>query len=178
MTGRMKGIPRMPRMAGSGMTSSLGRHWLMKSEPTAFSIEDLRSSKNRTAPWDGVRNYQARNFLRDEIQSGDGVLFYHSSVEPVGISGEALVVRGGYPDHTAFDPKNEHHDPKSDPNRPTWYMVDVKFVRACREIISLKRLKEIPALKNMVVLRRGARLSVQPVSAPEWAAIMKLPEWD
>lgn len=131
----------------------------------------------RTVSWDGVRNYQARNFLRDEIQTGDGVLFYRSSVEPVGIAAEAVVVREGYPDHTARDPGNEHYDPKSTPEHPIWYMVDVKFVRACRSIISLKRLRTIPGLASMMALRRGSRLSVQPVTAEEWNIIMGLPEW-
>lgn len=153
------------------------RYWLMKSEPTDFSVGDFRNARNQTATWDGVRNYQARNFLRDEIKPGDGVLFYHSSVEPVGIAAEAVVTREGYPDHTALDPKNEHYDPKSSPEKPVWYMVDVKLVRACGEIITLKRLREISALKHMMVLRRGARLSVQPVTPAEWDAIMKLPEW-
>jgi predicted RNA-binding protein with PUA-like domain len=146
----------------------------MKSEPNVFSIDDLRKSKNQTTCWDGVRNYQARNFLRDEIKVGDGALFYHSDVEPIGIAGEAVVVRGGYPDYTAFDPKDVHFDPKSDPKHPTWYRVDVKFVRACKEVVTLKRLKEIPALKKMMVVQRGMRLSVQPVTPEEWHVIMKL----
>jgi predicted RNA-binding protein with PUA-like domain len=146
----------------------------MKSEPNVFSIDDLRKSKNQTTCWDGVRNYQARNFLRDEIKVGDGVLYYHSNVEPVGIAGEAVVVRGGYPDYTAFDPKDVHFDPKSDPKNPTWYRVDVKFVRACKEGVTLKRLKEIPALKKMMVVQRGTRLSVQPVTLEEWSVIMNL----
>ena len=152
------------------------RYWLMKSEPTVFSIRDLRSAKNQTTCWDGVRNYQARNYLRDEIKVGDGVLYYHSGFEPIGIAGEAVVVREGYPDTTAFDPNDIHYDPKSDPQNSTWYRVDVKFVRACKEIITLKRLREIPALRKMMVLRRG-RLSVQPVTREEWKVIMKLPEW-
>jgi predicted RNA-binding protein with PUA-like domain len=152
-------------------------YWLMKSEPGVFSIDDLRRAENRTTCWDGVRNYQARNFLKNDIKVGDGVLFYHSSAEPTGIAGEAVVVREGYPDDTAFDPKDIHYDPKSDPNRPTWYRVDVKFVRACKEIITLARLREIPALSRMKVLQRGMRLSVQPVTAEEWRVIMNLPEW-
>ena len=150
------------------------RYWLMKSEPNVFSVVDLKNSKNRTTCWDGVRNYQARNFLRDEIKIGDGVLFHHSNVEPVGIAGEAVVVREGYPDYTAFDPKDVHHDPKSDPEHPTWYMDDIKFVRICKETITLKRLKEIPALKKMTVVQRGVRLSVQPVTPQEWRVIMTL----
>jgi predicted RNA-binding protein with PUA-like domain len=153
------------------------RYWLMKSEPNVFSINDLKNAKGRTTCWDGVRNYQARNFLRDEIKVGDGVFYYHSSVEPVGIAGEAVVVKGGYPDYTAFDPDDVHYDPKSDPSRPTWYMIDVKFVRACKEVITLDRLREIPSLKKMKVLQRGMRLSVQPVIPKEWEVIMRLPEW-
>ncbi len=154
------------------------RYWLMKSEPDVFSIDDLRRSKGQVSYWDGVRNYQARNFLRDEIAVGDGVLFYHSSAEPPGIAGEAVVVRAGYPDPTAFDPKDPHHDPKSDRARPTWYVVDVKYVRACRSLIPLSRLRKVSGLTSMLVLKRGMRLSVQPVSAEQWRAIMALPEWD
>ena len=149
----------------------------MKSEPDVFSIDDLRRAKNQVTCWDGVRNYQARNFLRDEIKVGDGVLYYHSSVEPVGVAGEAVVVRDGYPDDTAFDPHDEHYDPKSSPANPTWYMVDVKFVRACAEMISLKRLKAISSLRTMFVVRPGMRLSVQPVTPEEWKTVMALPEW-
>ncbi len=150
----------------------------MKSEPDVFSIDDLSLAPGRTTCWDGVRNYQARNFLRDEIQVGDGVFYYHSSAKPSGIAGEAVVARAGYPDPTAFDPDDAHHDPKSDPARPTWYAVDVKFVCACRSLITLPRLRQVPALRSMLVLKRGMRLSVQPVAAAEWRAIMMLPEWD
>lgn len=153
------------------------RYWLMKSEPNAFSIEALRRAPRQTSSWDGVRNYQARNFLRDQIQVGDGVVFYHSNADPLGIAGEALVVRAGYPDATAFDPDSRGYDPKSRRDRPTWYMVDVQFVRACRQLITLERLREIPMLQNMLVLRRGMRLSIQPVASAEWRAIMALPEW-
>jgi len=146
----------------------------MKSEPSVFSIDDLKSSKNRTTYWEGVRNYQARNFLRDHLKVGDGVLFYHSNEDPVGIAGEAVVVKEGYPDLTAFDPKSTYFDPKSDPRKPTWFRVDVKFVRKCGEVITLKRLREIPALKKMMVVQKGSRLSIQPVTSPEWHAIMKL----
>lgn len=154
------------------------RYWLMKSEPTVFSIDDLRRSPNQTSCWDGVRNYQARNYLRDEITVGDGILFYHSSTEPIGVTGEAVVVREGYPDPTAFDAADVHYDPQSNPKHPRWYMVDVKFVRACKTIITPKRLRGISRLKKMVLLRRGSRLSVQPVTAEEWRVIMTLPEWE
>jgi predicted RNA-binding protein with PUA-like domain len=153
------------------------RFWLMKSEPDAFSIDDLRRAEGQTTCWDGVRNYQARNLLRDDFAVGDGVLFYHSSANPPGIAGEAVVVRGGYPDFTAFDSNDHHYDPKSDPKDPAWYMVDVRFVRACRLLITLDRLKTIPALRSMMVVRRGMRLSVHPVMAGEWKVVMALPEW-
>jgi predicted RNA-binding protein with PUA-like domain len=153
------------------------RFWLMKSEPDGFSIDDLRRAHDQTTCWDGVRNFQARNFLRDDIKIGDGVLYYHSNAQPPGIAGEAVVVRDGYPDFTAFDPDDPHYDPKSDPSRPTWYMVDVQFVRACKTLISLDRLRTIPALKSMFVLRRGMRLSVQPVTTREWSAVAAFPEW-
>lgn len=150
------------------------RYWLMKSEPGVFSIDDLKACD--ITCWDGVRNYQARNFMRDELREGDGVLFYHSSAEPSGIAGLAKVVKKGYVDYTAFDPKDVHYDPKSDPAHPTWYMVDVKYVRACNSIIPLSRLRGIHGLKNMLLLRHS-RLSVQPVTPREWKIILRLPEW-
>ncbi|MHB8482665.1 MAG: EVE domain-containing protein [Nitrospiria bacterium] len=154
------------------------QYWLLKSEPGVFSIEDLRKSDGQTACWDGVRNYQARNFLRDDLKKGDGVFFYHSTADPVGIAGEAVVVREGYPDKTAFDPADVHYDSRSNPGKPTWFTVDIQFIRACREVITLKKLRSIPALKEMKVLQRGMRLSVQPVTPKEWALIMKFSEWD
>jgi len=150
------------------------RYWLMKSEPDVFSIDDLKTCK--VTCWDGVRNYQARNYMRDEMKIGDEVLLYHSSAAPIGIAGLAKVVREGYPDYTAFDPKDVHYDPKSARSHPTWYRVDVKYVRTCKSIIPLARLREIPRLKNMLLLRHG-RLSIQPVTAHEWKIILNLPEW-
>jgi predicted RNA-binding protein with PUA-like domain len=150
------------------------QYWLFKSEPDAFSIDDLTRAKGRTTFWDGVRNYQARNLLRDTIQVGDGVLFYHSSTEPMAIVGTATVVKKGYPDHTAFDPKDPHYDPKSDPAEPTWYMVDIRLDKVFAEPLTRTQLQAIPALKEMMLLKRGSRLSVQPVTAGEWAAIHKL----
>jgi len=150
------------------------RYWLLKTEPSEFSIEDLRDAAGGTAPWDGVRNYQARNFLRDDVAVGDGVLIYHSGVLPAGIAGEALVVRAGYPDPSAFDPKSPYFDPKSDPVRPTWYGVDVRFVRRCRALITRDRLRQIPALRSMMVLRRGCRLSVQPLTAAQWSTLVEI----
>lgn len=150
------------------------RHWLVKSEPDVFSWGDLWASPKRTTCWDGVRNYQARNFLRDEMQVGDGVLFYHSSADPTAIVGVAEVVRAGYPDHTAFDPADPHHDPKSRRESPTWYMVDIRAVRPLPHPLTLGELRGIPALKGMQLLQRGSRLSVQPVREAEWNAICQL----
>lgn len=152
------------------------QYWLVKSEPNVFSIDDLKSSK--TTYWSGVRNYQARNFMRDRMKVGDGVLFYHSNVEPIGIAGMAEVIKAGYPDFTAWEPNDKYYDPASLPSKPVWYMVDIKFVKRCRSVIPLKRLKETPALKKMGVVQKGTRLSVQPVTSQEWKAILKFPEWD
>jgi len=148
-------------------------HWLMKSEPDVFSIQDLKTC--RVTAWDGVRNFQARNYLRDAIKVGDGVLFYHSSTHPSGISGIAEVVKQGYPDDTAFDPKDVHYDPKSRPDHPTWYRVDVRFVKAFPSVISIETLRKTPGLKSMVLFRNG-RLSVQPVTKKEWEIILRLAE--
>lgn len=148
-------------------------YWLMKSEPDVFSIQDLAASG--ATGWDGVRNYQARNYLRDGMKVGDGVLFYHSSTHPSGISGIAEVVRGGYPDDTAFDTEDVHYDPKSDPAHPTWYRVDVKFMKAFSSVIPIQTLRKTPGLQGMVLFRNG-RLSVQPVSKKEWGIILRLAE--
>lgn len=153
----------------------LNRHyWLMKSEPDCFSLDDLQALPDGTEPWDGVRNYQARNFLRDEIKEGDGVLFYHSNTAEPAIVGIARVARSGYPDHTAFDPAEKHFDPKSDPEKPRWYMVDVRYI--CHLPFQLTRdfLREHPVLSGMGVLRKGNRLSVQPVAEAEWQAILEI----
>jgi predicted RNA-binding protein with PUA-like domain len=121
-----------------------------------------------------VRNYQARNLLRDELKKGDGVLFYHSNAKPPAVAGTAKVVREGYPDHTALDPDEKYFDPKSDPEKPTWFMVDIQFERAFEEPRSLPMLREVPALADMVLLRRGMRLSVQAVTRKEWQTILKM----
>ncbi|MBI3358889.1 MAG: EVE domain-containing protein [Nitrospirae bacterium] len=147
----------------------------MKSEPTEYSIADLKA--DRVTCWDGVRNYQARNFMRDAMQINDGVFFYHSVVEPIGIVGEAKVVKCGYPDYTGWDRKDKHYDPKTSPANPIWSMVDVAFVRACGEVITLSRLRTIPALEKMEILRRGSRLSVSPVTEEEYKTILTLREW-
>ncbi len=152
------------------------QYWLMKSEPNVFSIDDLKAS--RTTYWSGVRNHQARNFMRDLMKVGDGILFYHSNVDPIGIAGMAEVVRSGYPDFTSWDRKDKYYDPKSLPSKPVWYMVDIRFVKKCRSVISLARLKEVPALKKMRAVQRGSRLSVQPVAPGEWKTILEFKEWD
>ncbi|MBD3404224.1 EVE domain-containing protein [candidate division GN15 bacterium] len=150
------------------------RYWLFKSEPDCFSIEDLAASPDQTAHWDGVRNYQARNLLRDDVKKGDEVLFYHSSAKPTGIAGLCVVSRAGYPDHTAWDPDSEHFDPKARPDNPIWYMVDVTLKKKLPETLPLKVLKETAGLEEMMVTQRGARLSVQPVRPNEWKIIRKL----
>jgi len=149
-------------------------YWLMKSEPEEFSIDDLKTRPNKTEHWDGVRNYQARNFMRDDMKKGDLVFFYHSNCDVPGIVGIAKVAREGYPDHTAFDPKDKHYDPKSDPDNPRWIMVDVKFVQKFKHTVSLADLKQHKALKEMRLLQKGNRLSVMPVSKKEWEYIVKL----
>jgi predicted RNA-binding protein with PUA-like domain len=149
------------------------RYWLMKSEPSAFSIHDLRNAPRRTASWDGVRNYQARNYLR-AMKVGDPVLFYHSNADPPAVVGVAEVVREAYPDHTAFDRSNKHFDPRSRPEKPLWDMVDIKLVRMFARSLPLDALRRAPGLKSMELLRRGSRLSVQPVRSREWDIIVKM----
>lgn len=146
----------------------------MKSEPDTFGIDDLQQRPQQTEHWDGVRNYQARNMMRDQMKVGDQVFFYHSNCELPGIVGIAEVVKEAYPDFTAFDPDNKHFDPKSHPDKPTWFMVDVRFVRKLKRTISLQQLKSIPELSNLALVRRGNRLSIMPVSPDEWACILNL----
>ncbi|HZK78413.1 MAG TPA: EVE domain-containing protein [Gemmatimonadaceae bacterium] len=147
-------------------------YWLLKTEPTTFSFDDLWNAPRRTTSWDGVRNFQARNMLRDQIKEGDLAFIYHSSTDPTGIVGIAEVVRSGYPDATAFDPKDSHYDAKSRKDSPTWYVVDVKAVKKFREIVTLERMRGMKGLEGMVLLKKGSRLSVQPVSPAEWAVIV------
>jgi len=149
-------------------------YWLMKSEPSVFSIDTLKARPRQTAHWDGVRNYQARNFMRDGMKKGDKVFFYHSSCPQPGIVGIAQIAREAYPDHTAFDPKDAHYDPKSDPNNPAWLMVDVKWVRTFKRVIALDILKADPRLAGFTLLRRGNRLSIMPVSDAHWHVILDL----
>lgn len=147
------------------------KYWLMKSEPSCFSIDDLRTASKQITAWDGVRNYQARNFMRDDMKIGDQVFFYHSNTNPPGIVGIAEVVSEAYPDHTAFDPNSEHPDAKSTPENPRWFMVDIRFKEKFSHILSLDYLKQHTELKNMPLLRKGNRLSVMPVSQDEWRFI-------
>ncbi len=150
------------------------KYWLMKSEPGEFSIEALEKRPNQTEHWDGVRNYQARNMMRDEMKTGDPVFFYHSNCATPGIVGIARIAREAYVDHTAFDPANKHFDPASDPERPRWFMVDVQFVRKLKRVIPLTELKGKPELEGLALVRRGNRLSVMPVKEAEWQFILSL----
>lgn len=152
------------------------KYWLVKTEPDVFSWNDLKKSKNQTTYWDGVRNYQARNFLRDEMKKGDLVLFYHSNAEPLAVMGICEVVREGYPDHTQFDPDNDHYDPKADPKNPTWYMVDVKLKKEFKHPVTLDEIKSNPKLQKMKLIQRGNRLSVMPVIKDEFDEIIKIAE--
>lgn len=154
------------------MSKRPAQYWLMKSEPEEFGIDDLKSRPKGTEPWDGVRNYQSRNMMRDEMKKGDLVFFYHSNCEVPGIVGIARIVREGYPDPTAFDKKDKHYDPKSDPDNPRWFHVDVKYVRKLKRTISLNELKANKKLSDMALVRRGNRLSVMPVSPAQWDAIL------
>ena len=149
-------------------------YWLMKSEPDVFGIDDLMSRKNRTEHWDGVRNYQARNFMRDQMKKGDQVFFYHSNCKQPGIVGIAEIVKEAYPDPSAFDPDAKYYDPKSDPDKPRWVMVDVKFVRKLRRTITLEELKPLPQLEHFPLVKRGNRLSILPVTAEQWEFILGL----
>ena len=150
------------------------RYWLFKSEPDVFGWDHLLASPDQTTLWDGVRNHQARNLLRDEIQPGDLGFFYHSRTDPPHIVGIVEVVRSGYPDPTQYDPNEKYYDPKAVPDQPRWYVVDVKAVRRLERRISLGELKETPALEGMMVVRKGARLSVQPVSQEHWDLVLAL----
>ena len=148
------------------------KYWLMKTEPEVFGIHHLQEVVSE--PWDGVRNYQARNYMRDDMRVGDSVLLYHSSTKPVGVAGVARVCREAYPDYTAWDKDSAYYDPKSDPENPRWYMVDVEFVEKFPTFVSLKTLKGTPGLDDMMVIRRGMRLSIQPVTAAEFRVVVKL----
>jgi predicted RNA-binding protein with PUA-like domain len=149
------------------------RYWLMKSEPSVFSIDDLARAPKQTTSWDGVRNYQARNLLR-EAAVGDGVIFYHSSADPPAAVGTATIARAAYPDPTQFDPKSDHYDPASKKDDPRWFVVDVKLERRFSRAVTLAELRARPELADMVLLRKGSRLSVQPVTTAEWKLVGKM----
>jgi predicted RNA-binding protein with PUA-like domain len=149
-------------------------YWLMKSEPDTYSIDDLKAEPKKTDHWDGIRNYQARNFMRDEMKKGDAVFFYHSNCDEPGIVGIAEVAKEAYPDHTAFDPKQKYFDAKSDPENPRWLMVDIRYKRKFKSTVSLKQLKANPALADMRVVQKGMRLSIMPVTQYEWDTVLTM----
>lgn len=149
-------------------------YWLFKTEPNVFSIEDLKKAPKKTTFWEGVRNYQARNYLRDQIKKGDLVLFYHSRIEPIGVVGIARVTKEAYPDPFALDPSHKYYDPKSTPEKPIWYGVEITLEEEFPRCVSLKELKSTPGLENMVVVQKGSRLSIQPVTAKEFQIVRKL----
>jgi predicted RNA-binding protein with PUA-like domain len=148
------------------------RFWLLKCEPGAYAIEDLE--RDGVTGWEGVRNFQARNFLRDDVKAGDGILFYASNADPSGVTGLAEIARAGYPDPFAFEKGHKYYDPKSDPASPTWYTADVRFVARFPEIVPLETLKETHGLETMVVTQKGSRLSVQPVTREEFDIVSRL----
>lgn len=150
------------------------RYWLFKSEPECFSYDALCKAPSQTTGWDGVRNYQARNFLRDDVKFGDGVIYYHSNAEPPGMAGIAVVVEEAHSDPTQFDPKEDHFDPKSKPEEPTWVQVSVKAVAKVEPEVPLPKLRECRELDGLELLRRGSRLSVHPVSAEHWQVLLSL----
>ncbi len=150
------------------------KYWLIKSEPEVFSIDDLAKAKNQTTHWDGVRNYQARNFLRDDFKIGDKVIFYHSNSEPPVAAGICEVVKEAYPDFTAFDPENDHYDPKSKKELPTWFMVDIKFVKKFSKPVSISEIKANRKLQKIHLVQRGNRLSVMPLTKDEFDEIVRM----
>ena len=149
-------------------------YWLMKSEPDSFSIDALYNRPNQTEHWDGVRNYQARNMMRDEMKLGDLIFFYHSNCDVPGIVGIMEIVKESYPDFTAFDPEDANFDPKSDPEDPRWIMVDVRHVKTLIRVISLKELRTYPEIEELALVRRGNRLSIMPVTAAQWDFILSV----
>ena len=150
------------------------KYWLLKSEPDVFSLEDLKNSPNQTEPWDGIRNYQARNLMRDEMKVGDQAFFYHSRQAEPAIVGTVRVVREAYPDHTSWDPSSKYFDEKSSSENPRWLMVDVQFESEFSRPVTLKELRSVPELKEMFLLRKGMRLSVQPVTEEEFQLILAI----
>ena len=156
------------------MNTQKRRYWLLKSEPDSWSWSQQCDRGERGEWWDGVRNYQARNMMRDQMSVGDQIFFYHSNCDVPGIVGIAKVASKSYPDPTAFDPDDKHYDPKSDPDNPRWFLVDVRYVKKFRKTVSLADLKANPALDNLALVRKGNRLSVMPVGDDEWASILEM----
>ncbi|MFT7669295.1 MAG: putative RNA-binding protein with PUA-like domain [Planctomycetota bacterium] len=156
------------------MAPKTPRLWLVKSEPAAFSWQDLCDAKGKRTHWDGIRNYQVRNFIRDDIKKGDQVLYYHSNAKPPGVIAIAEVVKESYTDHTQFDPKDGHFDAKSDPANPRWLMFDIKAKSKLKKFIPLQDLKDNPKLEAMLVVQRGQRLSIQPVTPAEWREVLRM----
>jgi predicted RNA-binding protein with PUA-like domain len=152
----------------------MANYWLMKTEPSTYSIQDLAKEKRKTTHWDGVRNYQARNFMRDDMKMGDEVLIYHSNADPPAVVGRAKIVKESYPDFTSWDPNDKHYDPKSTGENPRWFMVDIQLVEIFKNPLSLPQLREVKSLADMVLLQKGSRLSVQPVRKKEYDRILKL----
>jgi predicted RNA-binding protein with PUA-like domain len=150
------------------------KFWLFKSEPFVFSIDDLATAKGKRTSWEGVRNYQVRNMLRDDMQKGDGVLFYHSRVDPMVIAGTAEIVKPGYPDFFALDPEHKYFDPKSTAEKPTWYMVDIVLKQVFKTPVTREQLKLDKVASEMAVMSKGSRLSITPVTEKEWMAVHKL----
>ena len=150
------------------------RYWLMKSEPDVFSFDDLLASPRRRTGWDGVRNYQARNLMRDDMSVDDGVLYYHSNAKPMAVVGIARICKEGYPDQTQFDKRSKYYDEGSDPADPRWYHVDIEFVEKAAEPLTRDQMKAAPKLEGMMLLQRGSRLSVQPVTKAEWQAVLRM----
>ena len=148
------------------------RYWLFKSEPTAYSFDDLMNDPDGWAEWDGVRNYQARNMMRDDMKVGDSILFYHSNAKPMAVVGIASVVREGYDDFHALDPDDKHYDPKATPEKPIWSMVDIKGERPLARPVTLAEIKENPKLKDMLLIRKGMRLSIQPITKEEFIEVV------
>lgn len=154
--------------------TNVKKHWLVKTEPDSYGIDQLAAEPRRTTAWDGVRNYQARNMLRDEMHPGHPVLIYHSSVDPPGVVGLAEVASESYPDATALDPKSPYFDERSSVDAPRWFVVDLRLVEVFPTMLTLEQLRQVPALKDMELLRRGSRLSVQPVRESEFREILRL----
>ena len=150
------------------------KYWLFKSEPSNYSFQDLLNEEGQIAEWDGVRNYQVRNFMRDEMKIGDGVLFYHSSAKPTAVMGTAQIVKEAYPDHTAWELGAKYYDPKSNPEDPTWLMVDIQADQEFNRPITLQEIKDNPRLQGMMVVKRGVRISIQPVDKTDWDEVVRL----